>query len=65
MRSAERHGREVELFGMEPEPDYGLKAIPAHMLVLANATNASEGCLVVLDTNRGTITLYDHDRDLG
>lgn len=50
---------EVDLFAIEPEADEGVTAVPPYMLVLASETSGGDGSWIMLDTNRGTITLID------
>ena len=62
MRFAEEHGKErPHLDTIEPDPttfDFDT-SIPEYMLVLASETRGSDGFWWLLDTQRGTITLYD------
>ena len=59
MRFAEERGQEVDLFAIEPDAGEGLTTIPANMLVLASETSGADGFWFLLDTDRGTMTLYD------
>ena len=62
--AGEYPNRNVDLFAIEPDPstfpDY--TSIPEYMLVLATETSGGDGYWWFLDTQRGTMTLYDGGR---
>ena len=62
MRFAEEFGKKSpDLDSIEPDPTTYEKdtSIPEYMLVLASETCGADGFWWLLDTRRGTITLYD------
>lgn len=62
MRFAEEHGKKrPDLDTIEPDPTCfeDDTSIPEYMLVLASETSGADGYWWLLDTQRGTVTLYD------
>lgn len=57
MKRAESSGRSVDLGDIEPEPEY--THIPPHVLCLASETSGSDGHFFLVDTKKGTITVYN------
>lgn len=56
MRFAAEHDVEVDLLDIEPPLDYTY--IPPHVLSLASETSGANGYFFLIDTDRGTITVY-------
>ena len=56
---AEEHRQGVSLFSIEPQASEGETTIPPYMLVLASETSGADGFWFLLDTDRGTMTLYE------
>ena len=60
IRWARAYGKEkVDLFAIEPATSEGQTSVPAHMLALASETNGANGFFFLLNTDRGTMTLYE------
>ena len=58
MRIAEEHGQEPDMSLIEPASDEGMTAVPPYVISLASETCGADGYWFLLDTNRGTMTLY-------
>ena len=41
------------------EPGEGLQDLPPHILTLAAETSGGDGCWILVNTKRGTVTLYE------